>query len=457
MTSPPPPPDDPTAAAAAGLESMEGLVLDTVISKAGPRPAAALACASTRLRAAVADDSLWRRFCAEDLGLDAPVDPEGRPLPSFQVAYKVWLESFGMYPLPLVKRVKEFWNSMKSWLSENFPEAAKTLCKGVSEAQLKSAEEDLGFKLPMPTKLLYRFCNAQLPFSENDEANKSISTHGIIGGYAFYDHWVNVHLSPIEQIIEETKEFYREFPDVFNGSNLIILATSWFHPKTFLLNCSNGELYVGTNNLPLGEMLPCVPKALIKRTDNDLSQDGLLLWLEEHLRRLQNGMIKTRMLMTSRLSSVSVEYRLLIFFFICSNFETAEVRASAVFVPEHPHTEGSQRTSMYTYSIRMSVPEACMLGGVYYSSCQLHSRHWTIRSRDRVISDVNGEGVIGEYPVLSSGRDEFVYESCTPLPKGPGSVEGSFTFVPGKLSRPEGRPFKVTVAPFHLEEPEYIF
>jgi len=94
---------------------------------------------------------------------------------------------------------------------------------------------------------------------------------------------------------------------------------------------------------------------------------------------------------------------------------------------------------------------------VYYSSCQLNSRHWTIRSRDRVVSDVRGEGVIGQYPVLSPGQDEFVYESCTPLAKGPGAVEGSFLFVPGKLSRPEGKPFEVMVAPFPLEVPEYIF
>lgn len=225
----------------------------------------------------------------------------------FQVAYKVWLESFGMYPLPLVKRVKEFWSSMKSWLSENFPEAYRTLCKGVSEAQLKSAEDDLGFKLPMPTKLLYRFCNAQLPFSEDQEANKRLSTHGLIGGYVFYDHWVNVHLSPLEQIVEETKDFYREFPDAFPGPNFIVVATSWFHPKTFLLDCSNGQLFVGTSNLPSGGMLPCVPKALIKPTDNDLPQDGLLLWLEEHLRRLQSGMIKTRRLLMSRYISLYPE------------------------------------------------------------------------------------------------------------------------------------------------------
>ncbi|KAJ1275595.1 hypothetical protein BS78_05G146900 [Paspalum vaginatum] len=448
MASPPPPPSPE------GLESMEGLALDTVISRAGARHAAALACASKRLRTAVADESVWRRFCADDLGLEAAVDPDGRPLPSFQVAYKVWLESFGMYPLPLVKRVKKFWSSMKSWLSENFPEAFKTLCKGVSESQLKSAEEDLGFKLPMPTKLLYRFCNAQLPFSHNDDANKRIATYGLVGGYAFYDHWANVHLSPLEQIVEETKEFYSGFPDVFGGRKLIVVATSWFHPKTFLLDCSNGELYVGTNQLPEGEMLPCVPKGLIKPNDNDFPQDGLLLWLEEHLRRLQSGMIKTRMLFTSRYISLYPEAPP-----SCTSAVTSgvKVRASAVFVPEYPNTGRRQDGCMYTYSIRMSVPEACMLGGLYYSCCQLSSRHWTIRSRDRTVCEANGEGVIGKYPVLLPGKDEFVYESCTPMPEGPGSVEGSFSFVPGKLSRPEGKLFEVIVAPFPLEVPEYIF
>ncbi|KAL6875645.1 hypothetical protein ACP4OV_013158 [Aristida adscensionis] len=448
MSSPPPSPEP--AAPAAGLESLAGLALDTVISKAGARPAAALACVSARLRAAVADDSLWRRFCAEDLGLDAPLDPEDRPLPSFKVAYKVWLESFGMYPLPLVKRVKNFWSSLKSWLSEHFPEAFRTLCKGVSEAQLKSAEDDLGFKLPMATKLLYRFCNAQLPFSDNDDANTRISTYGIIGGYAFYEHLVNVHLSPLEQLVEETKAFYREFPEVFNGRKLILVATSWFHPKTFLLNCSNGELYVGTHNLPIGEMIPCVPKSLVRSTDNDMPQDGLLLWLEEHLRRLQNGMIKTRMLFKSRYISLYPEAPP-----SCTSAITngVKVRASAVFVPERPERGGS----LFTYSIRMSVPEACMIGGVYYSCCQLSSRHWIIRSRGTVVTDMHGDGVIGKYPVLAPGKEEFVYESCTPLPRVPGSVEGSFSFVPGKLSQPEGKPFDVTVAPFPLEVPEYIF
>ncbi|KAG8090875.1 hypothetical protein GUJ93_ZPchr0011g28324 [Zizania palustris] len=331
-----------------------------------------------------------------------------------------------MYPLPLVRRVKIFWSSLKSWLSRNFPEALETLNKGVSEAQIKSSEDDLGFELPIPTKLLYRFCNGQLPFSEDHYENVRMAPLGIIGGYVFYDHCVNVHLSPLEQIVEETKEFYHEFDDqgVFNMTKLIVVANSWYRPKTFLLNCSNGELYVGTTNLQDGEMIPCVPKSLIRLSNNDIPQDGLLLWLEEHLRRLQDGMIMTRMLNTSRYISLFPEASL-----SCTSAMTngVKVRASAVFVPEYPGER-----YMYAYSIRLSVPDACMLDGVYYSSCQLYSRHWIIRWRDRVVSDVNGEGVIGKYPLLYPGQEEFVYESCTPMLGSPGSVEGSLTFIPGK-------------------------
>lgn len=214
-----------------------------------------------------------------------------------------------MYPLPLVRRVRHFWSSLKCWLSENFPEALKILSKGVSEAQIQSAEDGLGFKLPMPTKLLYRFCNGQLPFSEDQHENVRMASLGIIGGYVFYEHLVNVHLSPLEQIVEDTKDFYRDLNDqgAFNMMKLIVVATSWYHPKTFLLNCSDGELYVGTIRLEDGEMIPCVPKSLIRPTNNDMPQDGLLLWLEEHLRRLQNGMIRTRMLNTSRYISLFPE------------------------------------------------------------------------------------------------------------------------------------------------------
>lgn len=40
--------------------------------------------------------------------------------------------------------------------------------------------------------------------------------------------------------------------------------------------------------------------------------------------------------------------------------------------------------------------------------------------------------VLLQYPLLSVDKREFVYESCVPLFSTNGSVEGSFTFVPGR-------------------------
>ncbi|CAN6362825.1 unnamed protein product [Urochloa humidicola] len=67
------------------LETLPPVVLATVIVRAGPRGAASLACASKTLCAAASSDERWRRFCADDIRVDAPIDPEGRVLPSFKV------------------------------------------------------------------------------------------------------------------------------------------------------------------------------------------------------------------------------------------------------------------------------------------------------------------------------------------------------------------------------------
>ena len=68
--------------------------------------------------------------------------------------------------------------------------------------------------------------------------------------------------------------------------------------KFFFLNCTTGQLHVSTVNLATeGEMIPCVPNALISSvhdSNGDQQQDAMLLWLEEHARHLENGMIKLR-------------------------------------------------------------------------------------------------------------------------------------------------------------------
>ena len=58
-----------------------------------------------------------------------------------------------MYPWCLVKRVKKCWNRIKTWLTNNFAEAAATLGKGASEADIKKMakpEQEVGIEAMKP-------------------------------------------------------------------------------------------------------------------------------------------------------------------------------------------------------------------------------------------------------------------------------------------------------------------
>lgn len=65
-----------------------------------------------------------------------------------------------------------------------------------------------------------------------------------------------------------------------------------------------------------------------------------------------------------------------------------------MFVPEFSNLQDNQ-TYQFAYSIRMSLsPEGCTINGMNFSSCQLHSIHWIIRTNGTVVEHVDGEAVI---------------------------------------------------------------
>uniref|UniRef100_A0A2P2IU14 ApaG domain-containing protein n=1 Tax=Rhizophora mucronata TaxID=61149 RepID=A0A2P2IU14_RHIMU len=438
-----------------GLETVGDLALHVILTKLGPEDTARTACVSKRLWASASEEFLWSRFCLQDLDLFTPLDPQGNPSPSFKASYRTWRECFGMYPWPLVKRVKRCWDRLKNWLATYFPEAEATLCKGASEDQVEELENILMVKLPLPTRILYRFCDGQDLRGQDSPTSVAGSLLGLIGGYSFYQHLVNVYLLPLEQVVVATEQITGFSSKI---EYILVAGSSTSTDKYFFLNCTNGQLYVGTKNYLLdGEMIPCVPNSLINSV-HDFSgnnqQDGMLLWLEEHANRLEKGIIKIR----------EGDFRSICQFPevppLCSTAVTnnVKIRASAVFVPEYSDPYDGSEKYWFAYSIRMSLlPKGCIINGMSFSSCQLYLRHWIIRAHDVVVSEVNAEAVIGRHPLLQPGEKEFIYESCTPLPAPSGSVEGAFAFVPGRLADPKGGPFPVEVGQFPLQLPEYIF
>ena len=102
-------------------------------------------------------------------------------------------------------------------------------------------------------------------------------------------------------------------------------------------------------------------------------------------------------------------------------------------------SEPAEGTFVFSYRVRLQNEGS--------EPAQLLVRHW--RSHDSVGEDreVDGEGVIGEQPVLApGGRHE--YSSFCILHSPVGHMEGYYTFV-----RPDGARFRVGVPRFALEAP----
>jgi len=78
---------------------------------------------------------------------------------------------------------------------------------------------------------------------------------------------------------------------------------------------------------------------------------------------------------------------------------------------------------------------------------QLLARHWVITNASGHVEEVNGEGVVGEQPVIEPG-EAFEYTSGCPLTTPFGSMHGEYQMV-----NHNGEQFDVTIPAFVLRVP----
>lgn len=67
------------------LEGVDDLALHLIFAKLSPKDSAIAACVSRQFRSSASEDSLWEKFCNQDLNLTDPIDHLGNPIPSFKV------------------------------------------------------------------------------------------------------------------------------------------------------------------------------------------------------------------------------------------------------------------------------------------------------------------------------------------------------------------------------------
>ncbi|WP_421854209.1 Co2+/Mg2+ efflux protein ApaG [Oricola sp.] len=121
-------------------------------------------------------------------------------------------------------------------------------------------------------------------------------------------------------------------------------------------------------------------------------------------------------------------------------------------------TNGIEITVEPHYLEEQSDPEAhryvwaytIVIANSSQDTVQLERRHWRITNAIGQTEEVEGEGVVGETPVLSPG-DSYQYTSGCPLNTPSGMMIGQYT-----MRRDDGSSFTVNVPAFSLDLPDNI-
>ncbi len=112
--------------------------------------------------------------------------------------------------------------------------------------------------------------------------------------------------------------------------------------------------------------------------------------------------------------------------------------------PFYVEEQSDPQKGLYFYAYRIRITN---LGP---NTCQLQGRHWIIRNGKGQEEHVQGEGVVGQKPVLHSG-ESFEYTSFCPLNTPTGNMRGRFEMSVDKDGTTER--FWVTVPVFFLRRP----
>ena len=119
------------------------------------------------------------------------------------------------------------------------------------------------------------------------------------------------------------------------------------------------------------------------------------------------------------------------------------VRAVGVFRPEESDlSHATDKKYVFAYQIEIENRGS--------RTVQLMSRHWWITDARQDVREVEGEGVVGQHPVIAPGQI-FTYSSWCVLPTPSGWMRGSYSMV-----ATGGATLEVSVPTFSLATPHAL-
>ena len=113
------------------------------------------------------------------------------------------------------------------------------------------------------------------------------------------------------------------------------------------------------------------------------------------------------------------------------------IQVATSYVDDESETDSDRYVFAYTITISNNGNTAA----------QLISRHWIITDANGKVQEVNGDGVVGEQPLLNPG-EEFRYSSGAVLETPVGAMQGLY-----RMEADGGISFDALIAPFTLAVP----
>ncbi|XP_008323647.1 F-box only protein 3 isoform X1 [Cynoglossus semilaevis] len=355
---------------------------------------------------------LWKRLCCKHwLFTDAERLHGGT---SWYCLFQQYYKDLGRY-IQYYGSLKKAWEELKSFLQQRCPRIIASLKDGATEQELNNMEAQIGCKLPDDYRCSYRIHNGQ-----------KLVIPGLMGSMSLSNHYRSEVLLDVETAAGGFQQR--------RGMRRCLPLTFCFH--TGLSQYLALEPEEGRQQFE--SFYPCPDQTAQDPAAIDMFITGscFLDWFTTYVHNVVTG-----------------EYPIIrdqIFRYVHEKGCVATtgditVSVSTSFLPElssvhPPHF-------FFTYRIRIEMSSSASPD----AACQLDSRYWKITTSDGNVEEVQGPGVVGEFPVMTPGKIHE-YASCTTFSTPSEFMEGYYTF--HRLANKQ-EVFQVAIPRFHMVCPPF--
>ncbi|XP_078663333.1 F-box only protein 3-like isoform X2 [Branchiostoma floridae x Branchiostoma belcheri] len=359
-------------------------------------------CTCKRLKELAGEDELWKRQ-SSIWWLSSSCSS-----PTWRRHFKEQFKSLGRY-IKSYRVLYKTWAQLETFLAERCPRLLTSIKAGATERELDEIEVKIRYPLPRDVRCSYRIHNGQ-----------KLVGPGLMGCMSISNHMRSEYLLDLQT----ASDCFQEYSGMFGCLPLTLCihtGCSQFMALSEREGYLRGQVfYPSQDHVVLG------PASI----DQFISGNNFTDWFTTHVQRVVQGdypIIQERIYKYLRdPDCIAV-----------TNNVTVTVGTS--FCPElstvnPPHY-------FFTYRIRMSMDKSVSPE----EACQLDRRYWLITNADGWVDQVEGPGVVGEFPIIRPGTT-YEWTSCTTFNTPTGTMRGYFTMHYLKT----GQPLKVECPIYHM-------